>query len=111
AGFGTATWIRELLQEPESERFFGHTKLRAMSNWVKRTRPKLKPGELKEWDQIAAWLGSHPRHPVPKDEDHSTSAQGYRAFESHCAECHTYNGSGGGSTKGPDFTGYGDADW
>ncbi len=111
AGFGTEPWIRDLLRQPESPRFFGHTKLRAMSNWVNRTRPKLNAEEEKEWDQSAAWLGSHPRNPVPKEDDASAFAQGYRAFENHCGQCHTYDGTGGGSTKGPDFTGYGDADW
>ncbi len=111
AGFGTEAWIRDLLRAPDSPRFFGHTKLKAMSNWVNRTRPKLKPDELKEWDLIAAWLARHPRQPAPKEEDLSAFAVGYRAFESHCAQCHTYNGSEGGLTRGPDFTGYGDADW
>jgi mono/diheme cytochrome c family protein len=36
---------------------------------------------------------------------------GYRAYETRCLECHTYKGTGGGNMQGPDFTGYGDAEW
>jgi ubiquinol-cytochrome c reductase cytochrome b subunit len=110
-GFGTPEWIRDLVREPDSPRFFGKTKLTAMINWVKRTRPKLGAGEEKEWELAAAWLGTHPRAPVPQEDDPSPFAQGYRAFEKHCGSCHTYQGTGGGSTQGPDFTGYGDAEW
>jgi ubiquinol-cytochrome c reductase cytochrome b subunit len=117
ADFGTKKWVLGLLQDPKSDGYFGHTRLTAMSNWVKRTRDsarkKKQEAELDaDFEQIAQWLGNHPRHPVPAESDQSSFAKGYRAFENRCSECHTYIGSGGTSTThGPDLTGYGDADW
>lgn len=105
-GWGTAEWIRGLLRDPASPRYFGHTKLTAMSSWVKREQERAqKKGEESKktfeanLDGIARWLGEHPRGKI--DEK----------FEKTCADCHTFKGTGGGSTPGPDFTGYGDAEW
>jgi mono/diheme cytochrome c family protein len=86
-----------------------------MPNWVKRTRAKaVKPGKLAaldaEWDLVAHWLGGHPRR-LPKDGEKGEYARGYQAFENNCLECHSFAGTGGGSAPGPDFTGYGDAEW
>jgi mono/diheme cytochrome c family protein len=119
AGFGTPEWIAGLLHRPEGPQYFGNTKLRAMSNWIKKTRAQAVKdnGEAKldeDFALIARWLGSHPRrHPPPEDDkmDNSLFAKGYRAFAEHCTQCHTYKETGGGDAKGPDFTGYGDADW
>jgi ubiquinol-cytochrome c reductase cytochrome b subunit len=105
AGFGSAQWIRGLLKEPDSPDYFGRTKLHTMSNWVKRTRAGAakkneEPALDAEFAQIADWLGTHPRGPI------------LPAFENRCNECHSYAGSGGATeSKGPDFTGYGDAEW
>ncbi len=116
-GFGTTAWIRGLLRDPESPKYFvGRTNLATMTNWVKRTRDserrKGKENELNaDFDTIAAWLGSHPDKNPPADEDQSTFANGFRAFTTRCGECHTYKGSDPGGTRGPDFTGYGSADW
>jgi mono/diheme cytochrome c family protein len=112
AEFGTREWIRGLLQGPESPQYFGHTKLRTMSKWVKSARKKEDGMELDiAFDQIAGWLAGHPRAPVPNEKDRGPFAQGFRAFQERCMECHTYQGQGGGSTPAPDFTGYGDAAW
>ncbi len=117
AGFGTENWIRELLRNPADEKFFGRTKLTRMADWVKETRAGLTPEETKafeaELDLIAKWLSAHPQAPAPADENDKTEfANGYRAFEKHCLECHRYNGEGGSNPPpGPDFTGYGSADW
>jgi ubiquinol-cytochrome c reductase cytochrome b subunit len=117
AGFGTRDWVRDLLRDPGQGQFFGHTKLKAMTGWVNRTRKtaQRKPKDLAElegdFELIADWLASHPRKAKPADNDKGQLAQGYRAFEKQCMECHTYKGEGGGGTKAPDFTGYGDAEW
>jgi ubiquinol-cytochrome c reductase cytochrome b subunit len=119
AGFGTPAWITGLLRQPESPHYFGNTKLRTMSNWVKKTRARAsKENEESQldadFDSIARWLGSHPRRDPPAEEDkqdQSAFAKGYRAFANWCGQCHTYKQTGGGDAKGPDFTGYGDADW
>src|SRR5262249_62353431 len=104
-----------LLKEPDGSHYFGHTQLKTMSNWVARQRRtakrQMQEAELdKNFDQIAKWLTGHPRE-LPKDDDRGTFAEGFKAFEETCIQCHTYKGKGGGDSKGPDFTGYGDADW
>ncbi len=116
AGFGSQQWIAGLLREPDSPHYFGNTKLRTMSSWMKKTRARAKKemDESKldaELDLIARWLAGHPRGDPPADADKSPFAEGYRAFAERCTQCHTYKDTGGGDAKGPDFTGYGDANW
>jgi mono/diheme cytochrome c family protein len=119
AGFGTPEWISGLLRQPESPHYFGNTKFRAMINWVKKTRTRAGKEKAEsqldaDFDLIAHWLGSHPRQDAPAEDDkkdQSAFAKGYRAFADQCTRCHTYKQTGGGDTKGPDVTGYGDADW
>lgn len=116
ANFGSEKWIRDLLRDPASPRFFGHTQLNKMARWVTTTREKIGEDAEKldrfdrELDTIAAWLATHPRE-IPDESDQSASAVGYRAFEKRCSACHTYEGEGGGDTDAPDFTGYGSIDW
>jgi mono/diheme cytochrome c family protein len=116
AGFGTSDWIGGLLWQPGSPHYFGNTKLRTMSNWIKKTRARAQKEHEEanleaDLDVIARWLGSHPLQAPPGDEKNtSLFAQGYRAFADRCAQCHTYKQIGG-DTKGPDLTGYGDAEW
>src|SRR5262249_45134120 len=115
--FGTKEWVLGLLRQPDSPHYFGRTKLKEMSNWVKRTRSRAqkegKEAELEqEFDAVAAWLGSHPRPTSPPPDDPELAkqlARGLAVFKARCAECHTYNGEG--TAQGPDFTGYGDAAW
>ncbi|HLJ94200.1 MAG TPA: cytochrome b N-terminal domain-containing protein [Gemmataceae bacterium] len=116
AGFGSERWIVGLLREPDSSHYFGSTPLRTMSSWVRKSRARAKKegDESKleaEFARIAGWLGSHPRKDPPAEQDQSPFALGYRAFADRCTQCHTYKQTGGGDAKGPDFTGYGDADW
>jgi mono/diheme cytochrome c family protein len=87
-----------------------------MSNWVKKSRAraqkeKEEPKLEADFDLISRWLSSHPRQAPPREEEKGSSAEGYRAFAERCTQCHTYKQTGGGDAKGPDFTGYGDADW
>ncbi|MBI3465976.1 MAG: cytochrome b N-terminal domain-containing protein [Planctomycetes bacterium] len=116
AGFGTEKWIRDLFRDPANPRFFGHTKLRKMAQWVKNTREKVtddpeKLAQLEsDLDGIASWMAGHPRG-IPAEEDNSPFALGYRAFENRCMNCHTYEGEGGGDVAAPDFTGYGSIEW
>jgi ubiquinol-cytochrome c reductase cytochrome b subunit len=110
AGFGTESWIHELLRDPGSPRFFGRTKLTRMKKWVEENLSNLEAEEHAEIDQAAKWLAGHPRG-VPKDGDQSEFAKGYQAFSNWCIECHTYEGEGGTNIAGPDFTGYGSPEW
>ena len=124
--FAGQEWIHGLLANPASPDYFGHTKLRRMKNWVDTTRSKArkdgKEADLeKEFDDIAAWLASHPRsggRQSPKSgkgadaPGANTSRSVPQAFQKRCQRCHSYENEGGDTTPpGPDFTGYGDADW
>ena len=114
--FGTKEWIGGLLDNPASPAYFGHTKLRRMSNWVDSTRSKArkdgKEADLeKEFDVIALWLASHPGRDSAAEKTPEFN-RGLQAFEKRCLRCHSYKNEGGDSTPpGPDFTGYGDAEW
>jgi ubiquinol-cytochrome c reductase cytochrome b subunit len=108
AGFGTREWLVGFLQDPDNPRYFGRTRFKggAMSTWVKRTRKKLGEAADKEFEDVATWLAGHPRGEPPSED------KGFQVFQKQCAECHTYNGSTVERTPpGPDFTGYGDAEW
>jgi ubiquinol-cytochrome c reductase cytochrome b subunit len=118
--FGTQKWILGLLNEPDSPRYFAKTNLKAMSNWIKLRRESArKKGATEEkkladdFEKIAVWLGEHPRDEAPTNDDKKLAWEaGSKAFANRCNECHSFNGTGGTSTtRGPDFTGYGDADW
>jgi ubiquinol-cytochrome c reductase cytochrome b subunit len=116
AGFGSPEWIRNLLRQPDSSHYFGNTNLRTMSAWIKKTRARARKDQEEakldaDLDLIAGWLGSHPRQDPPSEQDKSPFADGFRAFADRCTQCHTYKETGGGDTRGPDFTGYGDASW
>jgi ubiquinol-cytochrome c reductase cytochrome b subunit len=116
-GFGTKEWVRGLLDNPADDHYFGRTKfkngtmVRYSRNAKKKTTDGKDPELSADWDLIAQWLGDHPRKNRPPDDDKSVFAEGYRAYELRCSECHTYRATEGGSSKAPDFTGYGDAEW
>lgn len=114
-GFGSKEWIVGLLTTPNDPRFFGRTKLKEMANWVTRTRERQK-GNLaqleQQFDDVAAWLASHPRPDNKPPEDAELAEQlerGFQVYQKMCSDCHTWNKQG--TAKGPDLTGYGDADW
>ena len=109
-GFGTEEWIRDLLRDPDSPSYFGHTRLKRMGKWAKEDGAAVPPEEL---DLIAGWLADHPRD-LPKEGDQSEFAKGFDAFLNNCSGCHTYAPAPdevATDFPGPDFTGYGSADW
>src|SRR5262249_11100542 len=109
-GWGTAKWLTDFLADPAVPRFFGHTQFKegTMVGWVDEQKAPAK----KAFPLIAAWLGTHPRQP-PKKTDPKPIQDGFAAYQLRCLRCHTFAGMGGTteSSLGPDFTGYGDADW
>jgi ubiquinol-cytochrome c reductase cytochrome b subunit len=114
-GFGTETWISGLLQDPSSPSYFGHTGLKTMSGWIRARREEAKKKNVEaqleeDFRSIAAWLALHPGRDKAADAKRAGSAEGYKRFaERKCLTCHTFAGEG--EVKGPDLTGYGDADW
>jgi ubiquinol-cytochrome c reductase cytochrome b subunit len=109
-GWGSAAWIRGLLDKPDDPHYFGRTKFKEMVSYVTKERKTAEKDEKdpqtpllkKDWDDIAGWLGTHPRA--------EPTGEIYDALEARCLSCHTYRDKGT-SGRGPDFTGYGDADW
>jgi ubiquinol-cytochrome c reductase cytochrome b subunit len=110
AGFGSRPWIQELLRDPGSPRFFGHTQLTRMKKWVEENLQDLSEADRAEWGLAADWLGGHPTG-LPGESDDSPFARGFAAFSNWCIDCHKYEGEGGTDIAGPDFTGYGSAEW
>lgn len=126
AGFGSEEWIFRLLTRPAHPDSFGRTKLSTMSEWIESNMPNVhldpeETAQLSAEDKaayekdradlraIARWLALHPRS-SSNERDSPAFKDGLAAFrERDCTQCHTYDGSGG--KRGPDLTGYGDADW
>lgn len=107
--FGTKEWVMGILRTPRDAKYFGHTELTKMAEWVEENVVDLAESDWAELERIAEWLGTHPTT-IPEDDD--PFADAFEAFENswECLDCHGFAGEGG-SSKGPDFTGYGNADW
>jgi ubiquinol-cytochrome c reductase cytochrome b subunit len=110
--WGTKEWIKGLLSDPNGDKFFGRSHLKdgKMAKWVLGAAGKKA---APDFDAISEWLGSNPRKDPPDEKDQSQFAKGFRKFDTHCSECHTYKPKEGisDSADAPDLTGYGDAQW
>jgi len=123
-GFASEKWIRGLLDNPGSDKYFGLTGLAGMRDWRKKvdeTRVEWKTTDEatykekvaeqeKKFDTIAKWLAQQSR---PADErDKKLDEEGLKAFDARgpgkCSACHTVDGSG---STAPDFQDYGSAAW
>jgi ubiquinol-cytochrome c reductase cytochrome b subunit len=113
AGFGTKEWIEGLLKDPSSPHYYGRTRFKdgRMNKFIHRTRKSNDPQISQDFDDIAAWLASHPRGKSFEAAKDPVLARGFKAFTNHCSECHSYEGEGGDEGGAPDLTGYGDAEW
>src|SRR5262249_28598155 len=95
--------------------YFGRTRLKTMANWVKLRRNEAAKDKKKaeqltaDFEAISQWLAGHPGRDKARDKEQPNFAEGLKAFSKRCSSCHTFEGEG--EAKGPDFTGYGDADW
>jgi quinol-cytochrome oxidoreductase complex cytochrome b subunit/mono/diheme cytochrome c family protein len=125
AGFGSKEWIKGLLRDPDSPRYFGLTKLKKgpMSEYVHKewqgSADKLKKADPKEHQRVsdrfaavAGWLATHPDAP-PKGKEEPSLLQGWKVFKADCLGCHPFAGQGGTrpTRLGPDLTGYGSQEW
>jgi ubiquinol-cytochrome c reductase cytochrome b subunit len=115
ADFGSKEWIAGLLTDPTNPHYYGRTRFKdgRMSRFIAKMRKNNDAQANQDFDDIAEWLASHPRGKEFDKNKDPVLAKGYAAFQNHCAECHSYEGEGGGGEAGsaPDLTGYGDADW
>jgi ubiquinol-cytochrome c reductase cytochrome b subunit len=114
-GWGTKEWLIAFLRDPGSNRYFGRTKeegadvprFNGMADWVKQTRERYAGRQEKLNDllgQAADWLASHPR------DKGAMKGESFEAVKTlNCFSCHSFAGSK--AKDGPDFTGYGTAEW
>lgn len=110
-GFGSKDWILGLLKNPRDPKYFGHTELKRMAEWVDEELTHLSAERQAELNRVAEWLASHPTSASPQAET-ETYKQALASFVDtfNCIKCHKYEGDGG-TSRAPDFTGYGGADW
>jgi ubiquinol-cytochrome c reductase cytochrome b subunit len=134
-GFASQQWIRRLLVDPMNDHYFGlmkkpngqpaHTK---MDKWIKTFRAEnvqdtiaanasltaaakylesesLSPGRFAEIDAYTELTD------LPSNDDERMLREGRLFFMQTCNECHTYNGENEGTTRAPEFFGYGSVDW
>jgi ubiquinol-cytochrome c reductase cytochrome b subunit len=118
--FGTKKWLVEFLHNPNGPQFLGRVKdndgkpkFTKMDDWVKRQYKRVgskgKADLEKSLEQVATWLGSHPRG---REWDNSPLAKGFQAFKDlNCTECHRYSPKRDKDFETPDLTGYGSAEW
>jgi ubiquinol-cytochrome c reductase cytochrome b subunit len=136
-GFAGREWIRGLLADPMSERYFGrmrtpdgapaHTR---MSKWLSETREGMESDEARSafetgLDAAAAYLEFESDHPgrfvnaadasnalkdMPEGE-RSIILRGREFFASTCNECHSYGGSRSGTIMAPEMLGYASVEW
>ncbi|QDV33368.1 cytochrome b N-terminal domain-containing protein [Tautonia plasticadhaerens] len=117
-GFGTRAWLRGLLEDPSSPRYFGLVpQCGGMASWKESS--KLTPGQL---DEVADFFDEHV---IPATPGLSAAAwelqfaeaeeppPGYQHFINECADCHLW-GLGGADSTGvdsPNVYGWGSPTW
>jgi ubiquinol-cytochrome c reductase cytochrome b subunit len=135
-GFASREWIRGLLADPMSPRYFGlmknpegepaHTR---MKKWIAdQFEDTDDEVALKaDFDAAAAFLSAEAARDASntshKLEDHLADndspaltdtaliARGREVFMDSCNECHAYQGKRSGTIRAPDMFGYGSVDW
>lgn len=127
-GFATQEWIRGLLENPGSKKYFGdHPRLQGMVNWRADNIDAEREGMTEEgkkkqdeqFDQVAWWLAQQAldvearKEQIAKDEAYAARLRdGREMFKSfNCNSCHKAEGVEKGGVKGPDLTGYGSQEW
>lgn len=121
AGFGGRDWIRGLLDDPSSPRFFGTMpKLDGMKTWKAGSR--LNPEQLDDVADFVAELGSvengesffdwYERRYLGNLESHP----GHDLFVEDCGQCHLvgspdFSITEGGFMEAPNLFAYGSSDW
>ncbi len=141
AGYAGRQWIRGLLADPMSDRYFGlmkksdgepaHTRMR---RWVNEAMDDAADDDTTEallanFDAVAAYLEDEsqrprrlahigtgdvavtPANPETPPTSSTEIERGRRFFMLTCNECHTYGGEQTGTLKAPEMAGYGSVDW
>ncbi len=123
--WGTASWIAEMIHDPDAPEFFGRGPYKEDMPSVD-VRPKEKPaGEAwtpmvrtdAEKQAVAAFLaaqGNEPGDPQPSPLANQTSlALGEKIVSERCTSCHLYKGDGDDESTGiaPELSRYGSVAW
>lgn len=117
-GFGTRGWLRGLLEDPSSPRYFGVVpQCGGMAEWKESS--ELTPAQL---DEVADFFAEHV---IPYREGVSAQAwelqfmeaeephPGYEHFMNECANCHLWGlgGADGTGVDSPNVYGWGSPTW
>ena len=117
SGFGSRSWVRGLLANPDDVKYFGTTpQCGGMKRWKKTS--KLKPDEL---DKVADFVATFAK--IADDEtvedwlskDDVAKHPGLKLFKKDCGRCHTVDPGGalgeGGEEEAPNLFGWGSVRW
>jgi mono/diheme cytochrome c family protein len=112
--YGTAKWVRGLLNDPADPHYFGLTGLNGMKKWRKSVEKERKGMDAKalaeqdaDFDLIAQFLADQAK---PKDQ-RGTEVKGMEAFKRQdCVSCHSL-GSEKDGQGAPDLNDYGSPEW
>jgi cbb3-type cytochrome c oxidase subunit III len=102
-GYASRAWIFGLLHDPQSDHYFGKTKLDGM-----KPMGKLGHSALYAVTEFMFSLGHEPHDPPFNP---GLAAEGEAVFKEACMNCHTYKGDGAFQFEGPDMTGYASRTW
>lgn len=121
-GFASKEWIRGLLENPGSPKYFGLTSLTGMQRWRRnverhweRIRKTAKDADKQieqqkaEFDIIAEWLAEQALPPEKRNPELAKTGKTLFMTTHECATCHSFEGEG--NDQAPDLTGYGSQDW
>jgi ubiquinol-cytochrome c reductase cytochrome b subunit len=112
--FGTRAWVRGLLENPQSPKYFGKVpQCDGMAEWKKSS--KLSKQQL---DDVADFVGlfAQVTPDLTPDEwlsrDEVAKHPGLEPFQKECGTCHVIDGlSEGGTRDAPKLFGYGSPQW
>jgi len=112
--FGTKTWVRGLLEKPDSDDYFGKSpECDGMVEWKQAS--KLNAEEL---DQVADFVAGFAKIPEDftvdewLDQPGVYDHPGNKLFQKDCGTCHVIPGyTEGGLRDAPDLFGWGSPQW
>jgi ubiquinol-cytochrome c reductase cytochrome b subunit len=112
--FGSRTWVRALLEKPQSPTHFGKVpKLDGMAEWKKSSKLKAK-----QLDDVADFVASFAK--ISDDmtieewlnSPGLTNHPGYEPFQKECGQCHKIEGfTEGGLRDAPELFAWGSPQW
>ena len=123
-GFGSYEWVRGLLENPQSDRYFGKVpQCDGMATW--KASSKLTPAQLDDVARFVATFAEVDDDTSPEEWAASKDVKdhpGRAAFARECAQCHALDGKGSwsgeaeGARKGfmqpaPDLYAYASTRW